>query len=139
MLPLAAWAPNRAVAAAVLMAGSAIMNAFSLVYNILQVSLRQRLCPRPLLGRMNASIRWIVWGLWPPASLLAGWLGQHWGLVPTLWVGALSSLVAFVTQVRLGDAIRAVESRRRRHEPDGTPVELDALVDPPPAESTVLD
>ena len=32
------------------------------VYNVAQVSFRQRLCPRPLLGRMNASVRFIVWG-----------------------------------------------------------------------------
>lgn len=105
VLPIAGYIHHRPTAAAVLMLGSATMSALSLVYNILQVSLRQRLCPRPLLGRMNASIRWIVWGLWPPASLLAGWLGHHWGLMPTLWLGALSSMLAVLAQLRIGDAI----------------------------------
>ena len=35
------------------------------LYNVTQVSFRQRLCPRPLLGRMNASIRFLVWGVMP--------------------------------------------------------------------------
>lgn len=109
MLPWAAYVEGRRWQALVLMVGSALMNLFSLVYNILQVSLRQRLCPRELLGRMNASIRWIVWGLWPPAALLAGWLGEHWGLLPTLWLGAASSLVAVLWQLRMGESIREVE------------------------------
>ena len=40
-----------------------IVSFIVVVYNITQVSFRQRLCPRPLLGRMNASIRFIVWGM----------------------------------------------------------------------------
>ncbi len=39
------------------------------VYNIVQVSFRQRLCPKPLLGRMNASIRFLVWGPIPVVAL----------------------------------------------------------------------
>lgn len=52
-----------------------------------QVTARQRLCPRRLLGRMNASMRFVVWGVMPLASLLAGWLGSAFGTVPAMWVG----------------------------------------------------
>jgi MFS family permease len=66
------------------------------VYNIAQVSFRQRLCPKPLLGRMNASIRFLVWGPMPVGAFLGGLLGRspeeaasvQWlalGIVPTLW------------------------------------------------------
>lgn len=65
-----------------------------LVYNIAQVSFRQRVCPPRLLGRMNASIRFVVWGVMPIASLIAGVLGSSIGVVPTLWIGAIGTLAA---------------------------------------------
>lgn len=66
------------------------------VYNILQVSFRQRLCPLPLLGRMNASIRFLVWGTMPLGGLVGGTLGAWLGVLPTLWIGALGSILAFL-------------------------------------------
>ncbi|MGB5935614.1 MAG: MFS transporter [Ornithinimicrobium sp.] len=59
------------------------------VYNVVQVSFRQRLCPKPLLGRMNASIRFLVWGPIPLGALTGGILGSWIGVVPTLWVGVV--------------------------------------------------
>jgi predicted MFS family arabinose efflux permease len=56
------------------------------VYNVVQVSFRQRLCPKPLLGRMNASIRFLVWGPMPVGAFLGGVLGQQLGVVPTMWI-----------------------------------------------------
>jgi hypothetical protein len=48
-----------------------------------------------LLGRMNASVRFLVWGAIPIGSFLGGVLGTRIGVVPTLWVGAaVSSLAA---------------------------------------------
>jgi MFS family permease len=55
-------------------------------YNITQVSFRQRLCPPHLLGRMNASVRFIVFGTQPLGALLGGALGGWIGIVPTLWI-----------------------------------------------------
>jgi MFS family permease len=60
-----------------------------LTYNITQVSARQRLCPPELLGRMNASIRFFVWGVMPIGALLAGWLGTVLGIVSTIWLGSI--------------------------------------------------
>jgi hypothetical protein len=40
------------------------------LYNIAQISYRQALCPPGLLGRMNASIRFLVFGALPPVPLL---------------------------------------------------------------------
>jgi MFS family permease len=65
-----------------------------LVYNITQVTLRQRLCPPRLLGRMNASIRCLVWGVMPIAALVAGWLGGVIGIVPTMWIAFVGGLFA---------------------------------------------
>ena len=55
------------------------------VYNVTQVSFRQRLCPPRLLGRMNASVRFLVFGTMPLGGLLGGVLGTWLGIVPALW------------------------------------------------------
>ena len=66
------------------------------VYNIAQLSYRQIICPPELLGRMNAAIRWIVWGTLPLGGLLGGVLGgaTALGVRPTLWVGVLGTWAA---------------------------------------------
>ena len=53
------------------------------VYNVNQVSLRQAITPDRLQGRMNASMRFIVWGTIPLGALLGGGLGEALGLRPT--------------------------------------------------------
>jgi len=63
-------------------------------YNVTQVSFRQRLCPPNLLGRMNASVRFIVYGTMPLGGLLGGVLGDLIGVVATLWVAAIGGFVA---------------------------------------------
>jgi MFS family permease len=63
-------------------------------YNVNQVSLRQAITPDRLQGRMNASMRFIVWGTMPVGSLLGGALGDAIGLWPTMLVGALGGLLA---------------------------------------------
>ncbi len=64
------------------------------VYNINQVSFRQRLCPDRLLGRMNATMRFVVWGVLPIGALIGGILGTVIGLRPTLWIGAIGQALA---------------------------------------------
>lgn len=66
------------------------------LYNIVQVSFRQRLCPIPLLGRMNASIRFLVYGTMPLGGLVGGALGAWLGVLQTLWIAALGSILAFL-------------------------------------------
>jgi hypothetical protein len=65
-----------------------------LLYNITQVTFRQRITPPRLLGRMNASVRFVVWGVMPIAALLSGALGTWLGVVPTMWIGAIGQLVS---------------------------------------------
>jgi MFS family permease len=77
-----------------LIAGGVLLSGAVVTYNVAQVSFRQRICPPPLLGRMNASVRFIVWGTAPLGGLLGGWLGHTWGALPTLWVGVAGSVVA---------------------------------------------
>jgi hypothetical protein len=70
-----------------------------IVYNVTQVSFRQRLCPPGLLGRMNASVRFIVFGTMPVGSLLGGALGTWLGLVPALSIAVVISFLAAVPVV----------------------------------------
>jgi MFS family permease len=71
-----------------------IMSFTILLYNITQVTFRQRITPPRLLGRMNASIRFVVWGVMPIGALLAGILATAIGTVPTLWIAASGELLA---------------------------------------------
>ncbi|HEY5171741.1 MAG TPA: MFS transporter [Acidimicrobiia bacterium] len=64
------------------------------LYNIAQVSLRQAITPRRLQGRMNASMRFMVWGTMPFGSLAGGALGTAIGLRPTLLVAGIGGLSA---------------------------------------------
>ncbi|MFD8379603.1 MFS transporter [Streptomyces sp. NPDC059679] len=72
--------------------------------NVLGVSLRQRLTPDPLLGRMNATFRFMLTGAIAIGSAAAGLIGQFAGVRPALWVGgcllALAFLPVFLSPVR---------------------------------------
>lgn len=76
--------------------GSGIYWFGAVVYNITQVSFRQGLTPERLLGRMNATMRFLVWGTMPIGGLLGGILGQTLGVRPTLWVGGIGGMLAFL-------------------------------------------
>jgi MFS family permease len=73
-------------------AAALFMLTFSgVVYNINQISFRQAITPGPMQGRMNATMRFIVWGTIPIANLIGGFLGGTIGLQQTLILsGALS-------------------------------------------------
>lgn len=91
-LPVAALVP--ALAFPLLVVQGFIGMFTVLLYNIVQVTFRQRITPKRLLGRMNASIRFCVWGVMPIAALLAGALGTWLGVVPTMWIGAIGGLAS---------------------------------------------
>ena len=66
------------------------------IYNINQVSLRQIITPNRLQGRMNATMRTIVWGTIPVGSFIGGVLVTFLGIIPTLAVGAIISGGSFL-------------------------------------------
>jgi MFS family permease len=66
------------------------------VYNIVQVSYRQAICPPRLQGRMNSTMRFIVWGTIPLGGLVGGVLGSTVGLRQTIVVGAIGAGLSFL-------------------------------------------
>jgi MFS family permease len=79
-----------------LIAGALLIGYGGTAYNITQVSLRQAITPERLQGRMNASMRWIVWGTLPLGQLAGGVIASVWSLHAALWVGAIGSLFTFL-------------------------------------------
>ena len=61
-----------------------------------QVGLRQATAPHRILGRMNATMRFIVFGTLPLGGILGGALGGTIGLRPTLWIAAGFGSIAFL-------------------------------------------
>jgi predicted MFS family arabinose efflux permease len=79
-----------------LIAGGFIGTVTAVIYNVNQVSLRQAITPDRMLGRMNATMRFIVWGTIPIGALLGGTLGTWIGLRETIVVGAIGGGLAFL-------------------------------------------
>ena len=117
-LSAAAWVPAIALtplalplqgigvpAAVTLVVGGALSMFWVVVYNVAQVSFRQRLCPPALLGRMNASVRFLVWGGMPLGGLIGGFLGTHLGVLETLWI-SLAGTAASSLPVLLSPLVR---------------------------------
>ncbi|MEU1225674.1 MFS transporter [Streptomyces sp. NPDC005828] len=72
--------------------------------NVLGVSLRQRLTPADLLGRMNATFRFLLTGSMAVAAALAGAIGAQYSPRAALWAGGalicLSCLPTLLSPLR---------------------------------------
>ncbi|MEY7980244.1 MFS transporter [Streptomyces pilosus] len=79
--PFAALWPlsERAGGAPLFALGSGVVFFGAVVYNVAQVSFRQVLCPPRLLGRMNATLRFLMWGTLPLGALAGGALAAGVG------------------------------------------------------------
>ncbi|MET9377667.1 MFS transporter [Streptomyces sp. NPDC002992] len=64
--------------------------------NVLGVSLRQRMTPDAMLGRMNATFRFLLTGALAVGAAIAGLLGELVGIHPTMWVGGALLATAFL-------------------------------------------
>jgi hypothetical protein len=74
-----------------------VVVAFGIViYNVTGISLMQALTPDRILGRMNASRRWVVWGTIPLGNLVGGVLATTLGLRETLFVGTIGATFTFL-------------------------------------------
>ena len=96
-----------------LIASGALGGFSTVVYNVNQVSLRQAITPERMQGRMNATMRFIVWGTIPIGSIVGGALATAIGLLPTLWIGAVGMFTTVLPVL-----FSPVRSLQRIPEPD---------------------
>ena len=85
----------------------------NVVYNVNQVSLRQAITPERMLGRMNATMRFLVWGTIPLGSLIGAGLSELIGVHQTIWLGAILGLLPFLFVL-----LSPVRSLRRIPDPE---------------------
>jgi MFS family permease len=117
LIPLA----SRATAVPLLVASGFLLGLGAVIYNVNQVSLRQAITPDRMQGRMNATMRFMVWGTMPIGSFLGGVLGNAIGLRPTLWIAAIGGLLAFLPP--FASPVRSLERI-----PDQEPVPVPAPI-----------
>jgi len=66
------------------------------VYNVNQLSYRQAITPAAIQGRMNATMRFLVWGTIPIGSILGGILATVIGVHGAIWIGGVGSCLPFL-------------------------------------------
>jgi MFS family permease len=91
---LVAFAPAGNAALPFLVTAQLVFGFTVVVYNIVQVSYRQAICPPRMQGRMNSVMRFIVWGTIPLGTLTGGVLASWIGLRETIVVGAIGGSLA---------------------------------------------
>jgi MFS family permease len=97
-----------------LVASLVLLTFGAVVFNVTGLSFTQAIAPSHMLGRLNATRRFIVWGVIPLGSLVGGSLASLIGLRPTLWVGAVGACFACLPVAlspvrsigRMADAVR---------------------------------
>ena len=67
-----------------------------ILYNVTAISLIQAITPDRILGRANASRRFVVWGVVPLGGFTGGALASTIGLRETMVVGAVGGLLTIV-------------------------------------------
>jgi MFS family permease len=83
-----------------------------MMWNVITVSLRQRITPDHLLGRMNATYRLFAWGVMPIGALLGGLVAEELGLRALFAAAAAVVFVTLVFRRHLTEAaLEAAESR----------------------------
>ncbi len=86
------------------------------VYNITQVSLRQAITPDRVQGRMNATVRTVVWGTIPLGAFIGGILGSTIGVIPTILIGCVTATSAVLWAI--GNPIRGLRDQPAPVEPE---------------------
>ncbi len=78
----------------VMMTAEGMLGVSRPIFNVNQVSLRQTITPDRLLGRMNASIRFLMWAATPIGAVAGGMIASRFGLPAAVLVAATGGLLA---------------------------------------------
>jgi MFS family permease len=81
------------------------------ISNVVMVSLRQRITPDRLLGRLNSSHRLVAWGSRPLGAAAGGVLAQVLGLRPVFAIMAVVLLILLAGMRNLSDSAMAAAER----------------------------
>jgi predicted MFS family arabinose efflux permease len=92
LVPLA----TRSTGGPVLIASVLVAGFGGVIFNVNIVSLRQAIAPLEIQGRMNATVKFVVYGTIPLGAFLGGVLGNIIHLRPTLWIAAFGLVTAAV-------------------------------------------
>jgi len=80
-----------------IVASVAVVSFTGVVYNINQVSFRQAISPDAIQARMNATMRFIVWGTIPLGAVLGGALASATDVHTTIWIGSIGLCLPFLS------------------------------------------
>jgi MFS family permease len=97
-------------------AALAVSGAMMMWWNVITVSLRQRITPDRLLGRVNAGYRFFAWGSMPIGALLGGLVAEAFGVVAVFVAAGLGSLTMLVFRSILSD--QAIDAAELPTDPD---------------------
>ncbi|MEM8883651.1 MAG: MFS transporter [Planctomycetota bacterium] len=81
-----------------------LLGAVRALFNITQISLRQRVIDPNWQGRVNASIGFLLWAFTPLGALAGGYLASAIGTRNTLWIAATGVMAATLLALPLSRA-----------------------------------
>lgn len=91
-----------------------VSGVFIVVWNVITVTLRQRIVPDGLLGRVNAGYRLFAWGTQPIGALLGGVVGELLGLQAVFLLGGALGLTMLLARLVIDEpALAAAEAEGR--------------------------
>lgn len=99
--------------------GMALVYLVAVMLNVAQSSYRQAICPQALRGRMNASLRFVMWGSLPLGGVVGGLLGEAVTVHPLLLIACLGTAAAHLP-FALSPAVRKLKLKD-----DGAPADAD--------------
>jgi MFS family permease len=90
-------------------------------WNVATVSMRQRMIPDYIRGRVNSTYRLAAWGSLPIGALIGGFVAADWGLRAPWFVAAAMRLAVFVTAAFILRAADFTDAEAAR-QPESAPV-----------------
>lgn len=93
---IAMYFANPSLGIPLLVLSTFLGSAGSVIYNVNQVSFRQAIVAKEKQGRLNATMRFLVWGTIPVGALVGGVLGGILGLRTAIGIAAVGATLSFL-------------------------------------------